>query len=463
MTLSDVTTKSEQTLLEHQLLRAASTAARIRVIVVAVFAPLVIALSVAKVPGWGAHLGPVLLYAAVAGVLWVARKHPFFARRSAFFFVFDVLVVFELQRRSLATSPFPAGVAGFSLGLFALLVAMSSVSMQPRATWTVAFVACVAQVTLMRVTGIGLGAIAAAVLVCVALAVALTSLSRRLRQMVRDLASTEVAWRREQEQVQDLKAARDTIATLLVETSAQNERLSRLQEDKEQLTSLLVHDLRSPLGTVRANLDWVKSELPADFDPEVVEALTQSRTVTDRLAGMIGDLLNIAKLESGQLALQRETVPCLSMMTSLQRQLQAQARSRRVSVELEADDVLFEIDRALVTRALENLCSNALRYTPAGGRIRLEALRRDGELVFAIRNDGPVIPLEARGRLFEKYVQAGSTTENRRAGWGLGLYFVKLTLDAHGGQIAVTDEPGWSTSFVLRVPCVVDTPLQNAA
>lgn len=456
-------TRSEQALLEQQLLRAASTAARVRLVVVAVFAPLLAVLQLANVPGWDTYLGPVLLYGALAVALWLVRKRASLARHSAFAFVLDVLVVFELQRRSLPSSPFPAGVAGFSLGLFGLLIAMCAVSMQRRATWTVTFVACLAQVQLMRLAGIGAGAIIAAVLVCVTLALALTALAGRLRAMVRELAATEVAWRQEHEQVEELKAARDTIARMLIDASAQNERLSRMQEDKDQLTSLLVHDLRSPLGTVRANLDWVKSELPADFDAEVLSALTESRAVTDRLAGMIGDLLNIAKLESGQLSLQRESVPCLSMMTSLQRQLQAQARSRKVNVELRADDVLLDADRALVTRALENLCSNALRYTPAGGRIGLEALQRDGELVFAIRNDGPVIPHEARARLFDKYVQAGSTTENRRAGWGLGLYFVKIALDAHGGKVAVADAPGWSTSFELRIPNVVEPRLTAAA
>ncbi|HEY0880915.1 MAG TPA: ATP-binding protein, partial [Archangium sp.] len=115
-----------------------------------------------------------------------------------------------------------------------------------------------------------------------------------------------------------------------------------------------------------------------------------------------------------------------------------------------------------VMRALENLCSNALRYTPAGGRIQLEAVQRDETLVFAIRNDGPTIPLEARPRLFDKYVQAGSTHENRRAGWGLGLYFVKIALDAHGGKVQVTDAPGWATSFELSLPNAVEPRLVAA-
>jgi signal transduction histidine kinase len=76
-------------------------------------------------------------------------------------------------------------------------------------------------------------------------------------------------------------------------------------------------------------------------------------------------------------------------------------------------------------------------------------------VLFAVRNDGPVIPEAARGALFDKFVQAGSAQENRRAGWGLGLYFCKLCVDAHRGHIGVQDEPGWPTSFVIRIPGVV--------
>jgi signal transduction histidine kinase len=73
-------------------------------------------------------------------------------------------------------------------------------------------------------------------------------------------------------------------------------------------------------------------------------------------------------------------------------------------------------------------------------------------VVLSVHNDGPVIPVPARAALFDKYVQAGAPDANRRAGWGLGLYFCKLCVQAHGGRIGVEDEPGWATSFVVRLP-----------
>ncbi len=250
----------------------------------------------------------------------------------------------------------------------------------------------------------------------------------------------------------------------MMQSTAHNSRLVALQEDKDRLTSLLVHDLRAPLGAVRANLDWVKGELPSDFDPEVVNALTEARQVTDRLAGMIGDLLDIARLESGDFPVTLAPQPSLPMLTRLQRQLQAQGRERRVTVELEAEDVVLDADHGLLIRTLENIASNALRYTPTGGRVRLEGRRVGDEFVFAVRNNGPAIPAKARATLFDKYVQAGSSPgENRRVGWGLGLYFCKLCVDAHKGSIEVLEEVDWPTSFIVRVPGVVTQSAPGAS
>ncbi len=252
--------------------------------------------------------------------------------------------------------------------------------------------------------------------------------------------------------VLELAQARATIAQQALEGRAKDARLALLQADQESMTSLLVHDLRAPLASMRANLDWVKDELPKDFDAEVLEALAEARQVTDRLAGMIGDLLNISRLEGGLMPLARDAQPCAAMVEAVHRQLLAPAHDRRVTVECEVEDVVLEADHGLLMRALENLAGSALRYTPSGGRLRLEAKRVGPELVFAVRHDGSPISAEVRASLFEKYVQAGSTQDHRRAGWGLGLYFCKLCVDAHGGRLDVVDVEGWATSFEVRLP-----------
>ncbi|MBL8914290.1 MAG: hypothetical protein JNM17_26530 [Archangium sp.] len=280
------------------------------------------------------------------------------------------------------------------------------------------------------------------------LAVTQGSVGARLRRMVKDL-------RAERDQVSELTVAQRQIEGLLERSRQQNEQLRSLQNDKDALTSLLIHDLRAPLGALRANIEWLKQELASTDDPDIVDALVQSRQVTDRVTGMIGDLLNINRLENGDMPFVAEEKPSRMILEVLHQQLTALARERRIKVELHAEDALLSADHALLQRALENISANALRYTPTGGTIRIEGIVRDGQLQYAIRNSGPVIPAHVRATLFEKYVQAGNAQDNRRAGWGLGLYFCKLAVDAHRGTIGVEDVEGWPTSFVLRIPGVV--------
>lgn len=442
----------EERVLAEQAARAFGLASRIRASAVLVFVPLVGWHTLLETPGWAPYLRPLLPYALFAFAVFQFRGLPWVKRVGAFSFIVDVLFVFALQWLAQPASPFPAGVAGFSLGLFALLVLLAGASMQRDATLATALVAAPLQVLLMREAGVGFGAQVAAVVVLAAAAFAQAGFVRRLVKMVRSAASLEVAHRLETERVQKLEEARATIAKLLEEAEAKNRQLETLQSDKDVLTSLLVHDLRAPLSAVKANLDWLKGEVGALDDEDVTEAVAESRQVTERLTGMIGDLLNISKLEANALPVQAEPVLARSMLQSLGKQLSAQARSRRVTVSVDADDFTFDGDQGLLVRVLENLSSNALRYTPPSGRVHLEARADESEVQLVVRNDGTPIPPPVRPTLFDKFAQGADAKENRRVGWGLGLYFCKLCVDAHGGSIAVEDAPGWATSFVVRLP-----------
>ncbi|MFZ5439961.1 MAG: sensor histidine kinase [Myxococcota bacterium] len=451
MELQRVRAEAQQSALADQSARASRLVLRVRLVALGLFTPILAVLHFAGGPGWDTYVLPTAIYGALALALFLGRRAPRLTRLAPYFGLLDVLLVFELQRRSMPTSPFPAGVAGFSLGLFGMLVVLTASTMRRTATWSVSALAAVTQVTLMALAGVSVGAQVAAVVVLIVVALTQGGVNSRVQHMVRNLANREVDWRLEHEQVRALTEARGTIERLLAEAEARNERLISLQTDKDALTALLVHDLRAPLGAVRANLDWLRKELPTDLDPDLVDALVESRQTTDRLAAMIGDLLNVNRLESGQLELQRTPTSSRALLGGVQKLVQAQGRARNITVDYQVDDVLLDVDVGLVTRVLENLTSNALRYTPAGARIGLAASRAGDDVLLAVRNDGTPIPPAARPRLFEKFVQGGTAQENRRAGWGLGLYFCRLCVEAHGGTIAVEDAPGWATSFVIRL------------
>jgi len=438
--------------LGEQSVRAFRMAARLRLGAVALFVPVVAFAAARGEAGWVEPLDLLIPYAAVVAAIFALRARAWVQHLGPYTFALDALVVFGLQWRSMPSSPFPAGVAGFTLGLFVMLVLLGGASMRWRATLATALLGVPLQVLLMQKAGVGTGAQAAAVVVLLSSALTQSLFVRRFRAMVSTSATREVAWRIENERAERLEAANRTIAKLYATSVEQKAKLEQLQQEKEVLTSLLVHDLRAPLGAVKANLSFLKGEVGPLADEDVTEAVTESLQVTDRLSGMIGDLLNITKLESGAFQVQLDDVLANTTLQALGKQLAPQAKSRNLKISVHTEDFSFEGDAALLMRTLENLSSNALRYTPAGGRVHLEARREGDQVVLAVRNDGTPIPPSARATLFDKFTQGDDPKANRRAGWGLGLYFCKLCVEAHHGTIGIEDAPGWPTSFVLRLP-----------
>src|SRR6185295_20162074 len=120
-------------------------------------------------------------------------------------------------------------------------------------------------------------------------------------------------------------------------------------------------------------------------------------------------------------------------------------RARRIEMSKDAAGVVVKADPGLLQRVIDNIVDNAKRHTPNGGKIRLEARREGASVTIHISNNGPPIPPEARARVFEKFGQAGKGPRNT---FGLGLYFSRLVLEAHGGRISVVSTDDWPTSFV---------------
>lgn len=241
------------------------------------------------------------------------------------------------------------------------------------------------------------------------------------------------------------------------ELDAANQRIRESQIQAEALTQLVVHDLKNPLTVVMAHLSVVHqriAELPELA--EEAEDLSIAREEGARLAGMIGDLLLISRLEKGELPVQPECVGVGEILGQAARGLQAIALAKRVRLEVEAASDLFApLDPGLFRRLLENLLSNAVRHTRAGDRIQISAWPDGGALHLAVRNTGPAIAEFLRGRLFEKHATGG------RGEWhnvGLGLYACRLVAEAHGGRIALVDCPGWNVCFEAALPAG-DCPL----
>jgi signal transduction histidine kinase len=234
----------------------------------------------------------------------------------------------------------------------------------------------------------------------------------------------------------------------------QHARLQELEKLREDLTHMIVHDLRAPLTGILSSLQTVEGGLLGPVAPEVAElnrlALRSSRTLLD----LVNDLLDIGKLESGKMRLQRAAVAPARLIAEAVPQVEPLVRERRLRLSVEASPELtaVDVDTDLAVRVLVNLLGNAIKFTAQEGEIEVTA-RRDGEFVaFSVRDTGEGIPREYQNSIFEKFGQVETSKSGRRLSTGLGLTFCKMAVEAHGGRIQVASEPGVGSTFTFTLP-----------
>jgi len=231
----------------------------------------------------------------------------------------------------------------------------------------------------------------------------------------------------------------------------------KLESLREDMMHMLVHDLRSPLTVLRGSLEMIEADL-ADRSTENTDfLLSMARRGSNRMLRMVNELLDVSKLESGQLVLDLKPTDVESLLEDAVIRITPMATTTQITVEtaIEPDLPSIDIDAEFIGRVLHNLLDNAIKFTPDGGRVRVWA-RLDLEsaseaMLIGVSDNGPGIPPEERGRLFEKFQQVSSIS-GRRAGTGLGLPFCKLAVEAHGGKIWVESEVGRGSTFVIRLP-----------
>jgi NtrC-family two-component system sensor histidine kinase KinB len=232
-----------------------------------------------------------------------------------------------------------------------------------------------------------------------------------------------------------------------------------LEEAQEQLTEMIVHDLRSPLTAILGSVKLLEKSLSdAPQNAVVTQALWVSHRSVQQLLGLVNSLLDIAKLESGELKLEYSQVALGEMCEDLMNTYQTEANQEGIILELDIarDTPTIEADKEKVQRIFVNLLDNALKFTPEGGTITIRTSPgTDDNVLIKIADTGPGIPEEFRERIFERFSQIPGRT-GRRRGTGLGLAFAKLAVDAHGGEIWIEDNQGGGTVFSITLPSKAD-------
>jgi len=256
------------------------------------------------------------------------------------------------------------------------------------------------------------------------------------------------------EQPIDAPVLRARVRTLLHLKSSRDDlrerhgQLERLQRQQAELMQFIVHDLRGPLTSVTANAEWVYQSLQPQ-DETVLRALEDLMLGTTRLRSMVADLLAVSQLEQGTFPVRREQVGIGPVVDRVVNAYRGLADQKGIAILVPSRfDARISMDAALIQRVLENLLDNSLRYTPESGRVSVAAECGD-ELEIAVANTGPAIPESQRKFVFEKFARID---EQARAGAGLGLYFCKQVVEAHGGSIDIVETDEYPTCFRIRLP-----------
>jgi two-component system, sensor histidine kinase and response regulator len=231
--------------------------------------------------------------------------------------------------------------------------------------------------------------------------------------------------------------------------------LQKLEELRDSLTSMIVHDLRTPLTSLLTGLQSLPFVEDTEQRAELIDIAIHGG---ETLLGMINDLLDINKMESDEISLDYTAVPVEKIIEHVLRQTASLANEKGVTIQqdIAPDLPALWADADKVRRILINLLGNALKFSPAGSTVLLK-VERDGTaegdwLLFSVQDSGEGIPREAFERIFEKFGQVESRKAGRRMSTGLGLTFCKMAAEAHGGRIWVESELGKGSVFSFTLP-----------
>jgi signal transduction histidine kinase len=232
-----------------------------------------------------------------------------------------------------------------------------------------------------------------------------------------------------------------------------------MEQAKSDFTAQIVHDLRGPLSGIQGTLEFVLGSEGTKLDSMYADLLQEAQRESERMMGLINELLDFSKIESGNFIVEKEPVRVAGVLKRAVRSLQQVAARDEIFLMSahgrDVPQVIGSVEK--LTQAVINLVSNSLKFTPKKGLISVGAqIVRNNEvpesIVITVTDSGMGIKPDELGQIWEKYKQSGNNSLRGGGGTGLGLYIVRQIVEAHGGEINVASLEGVGTSMVLKLP-----------
>ena len=251
------------------------------------------------------------------------------------------------------------------------------------------------------------------------------------------------------------------VVTLLQDVT----RLKKLDQLKSDFMATVSHEFRTPLTSLNMTIDILLQGLLGSVSVQQGELLATAKADCERLTKLVKELLNLSRLESGKYQMKKEAINPQLLFDDALKHLRVPLRMKEIAFETIIDAALtdFSADHEQLSWVITNLVSNALRYTPAGGKITISAGRENGMAQISVADSGRGIPAEALDSIFEKFVQVKQSTDSTPGSVGLGLAIAKEVVEAHGGKIWVTSEVGKGSTFSFAIPLTREAHNEHAA
>jgi two-component system phosphate regulon sensor histidine kinase PhoR len=234
-------------------------------------------------------------------------------------------------------------------------------------------------------------------------------------------------------------------------------RIKQLERQREEFVANVSHELRTPLSLIKGYVETLLDG--ARNQPETAEHFLKIiERNANRLDLLIQDLLTISALESGRMKLDLLPVNLRALAEKVFVQLRPKAEGKQTQLVNELPELTANGDANRLDQVLTNLVDNAIKYGRASGTITVGGKKRDdGTLEIFVRDDGPGIPPESLGRVFERFYRVDKARSRDQGGTGLGLSIVKHIVQAHGGEVRVASEPGQGATFFFTVPAAANS------
>ncbi|HWE63127.1 MAG TPA: ATP-binding protein [Chloroflexota bacterium] len=236
-----------------------------------------------------------------------------------------------------------------------------------------------------------------------------------------------------------------------------------LERQKDEFLANVSHDLRTPLAAIVASIGVVLANEPPDMPAPLHRMLVNSEQAAERMTRLVDNLLELTRMQAGRVQLWR----ALSELRDLARRVAdsisplAQTRGQRVALDLPAEPVPALVDAQRLEQVLLNLLSNAHKYGREGGTIRLSLMRRPGDVVLGVTDDGPGITAVDQERIFDRYYRSETEAIRHKQGSGLGLPIARALVELHGGRLWVESQPGAGATFWIALPMEPHAPAER--